>query len=126
MANHQVKLDVPPGAKSVLCRGPNCQAPIFWVRTQRGRNVPVNLDGSAHRDVCPDRDMFRTRQALTQVELAALVKLAMDDIRTFNSRDASFLQSTFVRIRMNEFVQDWENLKAQKIIRSNPVIKSAT
>ena len=125
MADYQAKLDVPPGAKSVLCRGPNCQAPIFWVRTQRGRNVPVNTDGSPHRDVCPDRDMFRTRQALTQVELAALIRLAMDDIRTFNSRDASFLQSAFVRIRMNEFVQDWENLRAQKIIRSNPVIKSA-
>ncbi len=124
MANHKATLDVPPGAKSVLCRGPNCQAPIFWVRTQRGRNVPVNLDGSSHRDVCPDRDMFRTKQSLTQVALFELVKLAMDDIRTFNSRDASFLQSTFVRMRMGEFVQDWENLRAQKIIKSNPVIRS--
>lgn len=69
---------VPPGARAGVCRG--CGAPIWWVRTCQGKNVPLDqrlvvmlpsdegwdtsrkLGRSAfamHHAVCPDRAQFR-------------------------------------------------------------------
>lgn len=39
------------------CKG--CQAPIHWVKTEAGKNTPINLDGSPHWANCPKRALFK-------------------------------------------------------------------
>lgn len=44
------KWEIPAGTKSSNCR--DCQQPAFWVKTDKGKNVLVNPDGSCHFDTC--------------------------------------------------------------------------
>lgn len=44
------KWEIPAGAKSSNCR--DCQQPAFWVKTDKGKNVLVNPDGTCHFDTC--------------------------------------------------------------------------
>ena len=37
--------------ESATCR--NCGRSIFWMKSRRGKNVPVDPDGFAHFDTCP-------------------------------------------------------------------------
>ena len=126
MDDYRARFDVPPGAKSVLCRGPHCQAPIFWVRNQRGRRLPINLDGTLHSSTCPDSDIFRKVQALDDRAFHELLELAMRNVLTFKRLDQSFLQSSWLRVRLGEKVMDWEKIRVQRIIRSNPQMKDAS
>lgn len=67
-------IDVPMGTPVSLCRGPDCSAEIYWVRTQRNKLLPVDCAadhggvaptnsasgrGVAHFAVCPNADGFR-------------------------------------------------------------------
>jgi len=45
---------VPPLTR---CRG--CQAPIVWRRTEAGRWMPCNPDGTPHWATCPKAEAFR-------------------------------------------------------------------
>lgn len=39
------------------CRG--CDQNIWFVKTKRGANMPVNKDGTCHFDTCTSADDFR-------------------------------------------------------------------
>jgi hypothetical protein len=51
--------EIPPDAQASTCRG--CEAPIYWVVSPKGRNVPVDEDGTCHFDTCPNADAFKRR-----------------------------------------------------------------
>jgi hypothetical protein len=39
------------------CRG--CDARIYWVKTDKGRNMPIDCGGVPHWVSCPNRDQFK-------------------------------------------------------------------
>jgi hypothetical protein len=45
--------EVPTHKKASKCR--SCQGEIWWVKTKKGKNVPVNKDGVCHFDTCTER-----------------------------------------------------------------------
>jgi len=48
---------VTPARANSTCRA--CNQPIGWQRTAGGKATPVNPDGSAHWQTCPNADSFR-------------------------------------------------------------------
>lgn len=78
---------VPAGTRASQCTGPSCTATIYWIRTTRGRRMPVDCDveggmrpsskqdprqldafgagarqdgrGRSHFETCPDAARFR-------------------------------------------------------------------
>lgn len=51
---------IPEHEKPKKCKG--CGAIIYWVVTLRGRNMPVNPDGTPHWDSCPEKNLFKQTQ----------------------------------------------------------------
>jgi hypothetical protein len=45
--------EVPTHKKASKCR--SCQGEIWWVKTKKGKNVPVNKDGVCHFDTCSEK-----------------------------------------------------------------------
>lgn len=45
--------DIPEGAPEGKCR--DCQNTIVWVRSKRGKAVPLDPSGLSHMDSCPAR-----------------------------------------------------------------------
>jgi len=48
------RMEVPAGTKSSTCR--DCDAQAFWVKTERGKNMLLNPDGTSHFDSCAGRE----------------------------------------------------------------------
>ncbi len=48
--------EIPKGAPEAKCRG--CDATIFWVKTENGKNMPVDPDGTPHWGTCSKADRF--------------------------------------------------------------------
>lgn len=48
---------IPPGTPMATCS--TCRAPIRWIETERGRRMPVDLDGVSHFVTCVDADQHR-------------------------------------------------------------------
>jgi hypothetical protein len=44
-------MEVPTGTKPSVCR--DCATEVFWVKTAKGRNVPLDADGTSHFATCP-------------------------------------------------------------------------
>ena len=45
--------EVPTHKKASKCR--SCQAEIWWVKSKKGKNVPVNKDGVCHYETCTEK-----------------------------------------------------------------------
>lgn len=45
--------EVPTHKKASKCR--SCQAEIWWVKSKKGKNVPVNADGICHYETCTEK-----------------------------------------------------------------------
>ena len=54
----EIKFVIPPGTDPSRCRG--CQAQIFWIKTEAGKNMPLDPDGIPHWATCPKADQFRS------------------------------------------------------------------
>ncbi len=54
-----VAFEIPAGAKPRPCKGADCDALIYWVKTVSGRRMPVNADGTSHWMTCPNAQRFR-------------------------------------------------------------------
>lgn len=52
-----MNFDIPPGTRQATCK--SCHAVIYWIRTDKGKSMPVNPDGSPHWATCPDADKFK-------------------------------------------------------------------
>lgn len=57
MAKAPIKYDIPPGSPVAACKG--CGAAIAWVRTDAGRQMPVDGDGTPHFATCPKAAEFK-------------------------------------------------------------------
>ena len=55
-----VEFDIPASAIPTECRG--CNALIYWIRTEKGKAMPVNPDGVSHFATCPDAKEFRRKK----------------------------------------------------------------
>ena len=51
---------IPPTAHFRRCLG--CDKLIYWIRTERGASMPVNVDGTPHWGTCPEADRFRGKE----------------------------------------------------------------
>ena len=49
--------DIPEGTKESVCR--SCDAKVFWIKTARGKNMPVDPDGHSHFATCPNAEQHR-------------------------------------------------------------------
>ena len=56
-----VKYDIPRGTAPSTCKG--CGAQIYWVRTPKGKNMPVDPDGTPHWSTCPKASAFKKAKA---------------------------------------------------------------
>ena len=70
-------LEVPADTPAATCRGPHCGAEIYWIRTRKGKPMPVDCHakiegcrppaltspgyGVAHWATCRDFEYFRRR-----------------------------------------------------------------
>jgi hypothetical protein len=52
--------DIPLGANPCECNG--CGATIYWIKTAKGRAMPVNPDGTSHFSNCPKANEFRKKK----------------------------------------------------------------
>lgn len=51
---------IPLGTGLSHCRG--CGGGIYWIRTSRGKNMPVNQDGTSHFTSCEKASDFRKKK----------------------------------------------------------------
>lgn len=51
------RYQIAPGERAKQCKG--CQATIYWAKTEAGKNMPVNPDGTPHWENCPARGLFK-------------------------------------------------------------------
>lgn len=49
--------NIPEGAQQSHCKG--CKAIIYWIKTESGRPMPVDPDGTSHFASCPNASDFR-------------------------------------------------------------------
>lgn len=47
---------------SAVCKGDDCGARIFWLKTKYGKALCVNQDGEVHWATCPNRDKFKRKK----------------------------------------------------------------
>ena len=57
MTREPYHFPIPDDADHGQCQ--SCEAPIRWVKTKAGKNLPVNPDGIAHFATCPEADKHR-------------------------------------------------------------------
>lgn len=50
---HRRRYVIPKGTGSSKCR--DCQELIYWIKTDAGKNMPVNADGVCHFETCKKR-----------------------------------------------------------------------
>ena len=53
----KIVFDIPTGTPKAQCRG--CGALIYWIKTKKGKNMPVDADGQPHWATCEKADTFR-------------------------------------------------------------------
>lgn len=53
------RLKMPLEAKQAKCR--SCDADIWWMKTSNGKNIPLDVNGTAHFTTCPSADQHRRR-----------------------------------------------------------------
>ena len=74
--------EIPADSKKANCR--SCDATIYWIKTAKGNNMPVNPDGSSHFGNCPDSKQHHRATTLDELgrRLSTLeIKFkALDDI----------------------------------------------
>ena len=54
-------IDGPAGDRAI-CKGPNCGAVIFWVRTKNGKRMPLDASGQPHWATCPDSKVYKRKK----------------------------------------------------------------
>ncbi len=55
---------IPTGAKLSRCLG--CDTLIYWIKTVRGKPMPLNVDGTPHWGTCPEANRFRSKEDSSQ------------------------------------------------------------
>jgi hypothetical protein len=53
------RYEIPKGTSAGKCK--DCQEYIYWIKTWRGKNIPVNADGICHFDTCTRRGQIRQK-----------------------------------------------------------------
>lgn len=53
---HKIK----EGQEPVVCRG--CGKHVYWIKTDKGKNMPINPDGITHFATCPQAGKFRSKK----------------------------------------------------------------
>jgi hypothetical protein len=56
----KVTFGIPAGTPAVPCRG--CGAWIYWIRTEKGKLMPVDPGGAPHWATCPKAAEFRRKK----------------------------------------------------------------
>jgi len=54
------KYKIPPGTAPKSCKG--CGASIFWIRTQAGKAMPLDPDGTPHWATCRNAVDFKQKK----------------------------------------------------------------
>jgi hypothetical protein len=52
-----IRYDIPRGTSPSICKG--CGAQIYWVRTPKNKNMPVDPDGTPHWSTCSKAADFK-------------------------------------------------------------------
>jgi hypothetical protein len=55
-----ILFEIPKDTPAALCRG--CKATIYWIKTSKGKNMPVNPDGTSHFATCPQAATFHRKK----------------------------------------------------------------
>ena len=91
----EIKFDIPIGTEPARCRG--CQAQIFWIRTNAGKNMPVDPDGVSHFATCSRAaqfrkppDDFQKKQRDNQADMVKAIKRRAYDLTSF---EADFIRT---------------------------------
>ncbi len=53
----KIVYEIPDGTPKSSCRG--CHAVIYWIKTAKGKNMPVDPDGQPHWATCPKARSFK-------------------------------------------------------------------
>lgn len=59
---HRRRYVIPKGTGSSKCR--DCQELIYWIKTDAGKNMPVNADGVCHFETCKKRGQAQQPQVI--------------------------------------------------------------
>ena len=55
-----IYFEIPPSAIPCNCSG--CHAQIYWIKTPKGANCPVDPDGRSRFETCPRANDFSKRR----------------------------------------------------------------
>ena len=56
----KIVYEIPAGTHRASCSG--CGADIYWVKTKKGKNMPVDPSGEPHWATCPDAKRFSKKK----------------------------------------------------------------
>ena len=55
--SRELKFTIPPGTRHSFCKG--CHLDIYWIKTERGKNMPCDPDGTPHWATCNKAGDFK-------------------------------------------------------------------
>jgi hypothetical protein len=55
----ELRFAIPVGTPVAACK--SCGAGIHWIKTAKGKNMPVDPDGTSHFATCPNADQHRKK-----------------------------------------------------------------
>lgn len=92
---HRRRYVIPKGTGSSKCR--DCHELIYWIKTDAGKNMPVNADGVCHFETCQKRGQRPQRPQVVIAPAKFLpllndLKEHLDDIAEENEGDHDFVQ----------------------------------
>ncbi len=117
----ELKYDIPPDADPRRCRG--CQALIWFVKTEKGRSMPVEKDGAPHWGRCPKSDRFRgydpSQDPKRPAQRQAYDRLLQVRYRLTTKWAISFMQSMDTKFRNGQRLTNPEDAALHKLLEDH-------
>lgn len=112
----ELKYEIPAGTDPSRCRG--CKALIWWVKTPKGKNMPVDKDGAPHWGTCPKSDRFRGYDPSTD-PLRPMQRQQFDELRQreyrMNDKERGFMVSMNAKFRDGQKLTNGEAAYLHKL-----------
>ena len=108
--NKEIKFEIPEGTEPSRCKSQRCKALIYWIKP-KGKNMPVNPDGTCHFATCVDAEKFRRykpEEDPRRPEQVQQFSELMQISHRLPTRDQNFLRSVAPKFSNRRELTKWE------------------